>query len=674
MRSLLGESDEETSAEEIAWAFRKLLEEQAPLVCVFEDIQWGEETFLELLEGAALLARAPILILCLARPELVERRPEWPVSLRLDPLSSDDVNALLEDVPNDLHERIARAGGGNPLFVIEMAAMAREAKGEVVVPPTLKALLVARLDQLDADERSALERGAIEGEVFHRGAVQALAAGGRVTPPLAALVRKGLIRPHKALLPGDDAFRFRHLLIRDAAYEALPKATRAALHMCFADWLEERGQDVVELDEILGYHLEQASRWKEDLGQPHRDLAERAAGYFAAAGRRALWRLDTGAAAALLERALTLTRPIRLDVHLELDLARAHGATPREAAGIAEAAAERARSAGDLVGEATARILAGNYRMSFDANAEELETLIAASMPLLQQSEDDAALVVVWSALGGIANLRGQFEEWALAAERAIGHARLAGQSPTRLWAIAVALDRGPRPADEALATLDAVLPEIRSPDALLWRSSLLAMLGRFDEAWSVAHDASERLRELTGSGSERLLAEVATLAGDQESAIRYLRRDCDDLKDRGNLSILSTYAPRLGHSLCALGRFDEAEEWMQLGRALGGEEDVATQALWRQVQALIHAHRGEHAPAERLAREALAITERADSLTWQGDALRDLATVLAAAGRTDEAAAALEQALDRYERKKNLAMVAQVTPKLEELRGKLAT
>ena len=152
-----------------------------------------------------------------------------------------------------------------------MLAMAGETDGEVVVPPTLQALLAARLDQLEPAERSVLERGAIEGEIFHRGAVQALAPEEtQVTPRLAALVRKQLIRPDTAQLAGEDGFRFRHLLIRDAAYDALPKAVRADLHERFAAWLEEHGAELVELDEILGYHLEQACRYRAELGTARR--------------------------------------------------------------------------------------------------------------------------------------------------------------------------------------------------------------------------------------------------------------------------------------------------------------------------------------------------------------------------------------------------------------------
>src|SRR5207249_6757918 len=169
IRSLVGESDTATSAEELAWAFRKLLEEQGPLVCVFDDIQWGEETFLDLLEHVALLSSgAPILLLAMTRPQLAERRAGWPVTLRLEPLGAEEVEELIpERISGELRAKIVRAAGGNPLFLEEMTAMAGEAGSEVGVPPTLQALLAARLDRLEPAERRVLERGAVEGEVFH---------------------------------------------------------------------------------------------------------------------------------------------------------------------------------------------------------------------------------------------------------------------------------------------------------------------------------------------------------------------------------------------------------------------------------------------------------------------------------------------------------------------------
>jgi class 3 adenylate cyclase len=197
VRSLLGESDVAASGDQIAWAFRKLLEEQAPLIVVFDDIQWGEETFLDLVESTALLSsEASLLLLCMARRELVERRPGWQRTLRLEPLPPEEADALIGDaVSGELRERIAGAAAGNPLFISEMLAMAAE-DAQVEVPPTLKALLATRLDQLDEAERKVLERGSVEGEIFHRGAVQALAPEEpQVTTRLAGLVRRELIRP-----------------------------------------------------------------------------------------------------------------------------------------------------------------------------------------------------------------------------------------------------------------------------------------------------------------------------------------------------------------------------------------------------------------------------------------------------------------------------------------------
>jgi predicted ATPase len=316
-----GESVGATSGE-IAWAFRKLLEEQAPLVVVCDDIHWGEETFLDLVESTALLSTgAPLLLLCMARPELLERRPGWPATLGLEPLSAKQAEALIGDqVSGELRERSARTAGGNPLFISEMLAMAA-GDVEVEAPPTLKALLAARLDQLDNAERRVLERAAIEGEVFHRGAVQALAPDEtRATTRLASLVRHQLVRrPDRTELTRDDGYRFCHLLIRDAAYDRLTKAVRAELHERFAAWLDERSHDPIEHDERVGYHLEQAARYKADLGRPDSTLAERAGHRLSAAGRRALHRGDRRTAAGLLERALVLTRPSRLDVGLELD-------------------------------------------------------------------------------------------------------------------------------------------------------------------------------------------------------------------------------------------------------------------------------------------------------------------------------------------------------------------
>jgi len=552
--------------------------------------------------------------------------------------------------------------------------MAGEAGEEVAVPPTLRALLAARLDQLDSGERRVLERGAVEGEIFHRGAVQALTPEEtQVTPHLAALVRRELIRPDKAQFAREDGFRFRHILIRDAAYDALPKATRADLHERFSGWVEEHGRDLVEMDEIVGYHLERAARYKHELGQPDPNLADRAGERLAAAGRRAAWRDDDRAAAGLLERALELTRPARLDVVLELDLANALSDRdgPRAAA-IADAAAERARATGDDTRELLARVGAAHHRLyvSSDPPVDELEQLAQKALPLLEQAENHAGLVHAWAALGsGVANHRGRFEDWAHAAEQGLRHAQLAGRGSGALFGLQDALVLGPRPADQALRTLDAFLSENPDPRHELFRSWLLAMLTRFEEASQIAREAGEHARELTGDDwVDNVLGRIAATTGDHEAAAVHLRRACDMFEARGQLGFLATFASILGRSLCILGRHDEAEPLARLGRELADEQDWLAQALWRQVQALVDAHRGQHTQAEQLAREAVASSECTDSLDGQGDALCDLAEVLHAAGRADEAEAALAQALERYERKHNLAQAAQVRDRLAEL------
>ncbi len=306
---------EPVAAEDGQWGVRKLLEHLAherPLVCVFDDIHWAEPNFLELVEHLADWTRdAPLLLLCVARPELLELRPDWgggkmnATTILLEPLAGDEVSHLVDnllgraDIPATARARILEAAEGNPLFVEEMLGMliddgllrfedgawrAVEDLAHVTVPPTIQLLLAARLDRLDAEERAVIERGAVEGKVFHAGAVTTLTPE-RLRPQvptrLLALARKELIRPDRAEFAGEDAFRFRHLLIRDAAYRAMPKEQRADLHQRFAEWLEgAAGERLAEYEEILGYHLEQAYRYRAELGPPDeatKDLGRSAA-------------------------------------------------------------------------------------------------------------------------------------------------------------------------------------------------------------------------------------------------------------------------------------------------------------------------------------------------------------------------------------------------------------
>jgi len=569
-----------------------------------------------------------------------------------------------------LRERIAHAAGGNPLFISEMLAMASENAG-VEVPPTLKALLATRLDQLDEAERKVLERGSVEGEIFHRGAVQALAPEEiQVTTRLAGLVRRELIRPDRTQLAGDDGYRFRHLLIRDAAYDALPKAVRADLHARFAAWLDEHGHALVERDEIVGYHLEQAARYQAELGQPDPTLAERAALRLATAGRRAFDRLDVRTASALLTRAAELKRRHRIDVTLELEAAWVQGdIDSRASTEAAEAVAERAEAAGDRSGAMLARALVLLNRMSGGelVGVDEQVELCRAALPLEEERGDPRRLALLWEMLGLAANFRMQNDDDVYASQQALRYRRLAGDSPTETrleWPLIL----GPRPADEAMRMLDE-LEAWRPPGATdLPRAALLAMLGGSDEAWLLAEARSSYVREVSGNRSQEghlYLWLIATIEGDRERACRHNADMIEVLGD--SVSVAAAFWSFQARELCYLGRPDEAEPWLRQAQAVPPRASVRVMAP--SAEALLLAARGELDQAEALARTAVARAEtETDNVWFQACTCEDLATVLERAGRIDEARAALERALELWERKRCLPCAERVREQIDSL------
>ena len=675
IRSLLGESRIGTTGDEIAWAFRKLLEEQAPLVVVFDDIQWGDETFLDLVESMALLsAGAPVLILCVARPELLDRRPGWRGILRLEPLHREQAEALIGDqVSGELRERIAHAAGGNPLFISEMLAMAA-GKDDVEVPPTLRALLTARLDQLDESDRKVLERGAVEGEIFHRGAVQALAPEEmQLTTRLSGLVRRELIRPDRAQLAGDDGYRFRHLLIRDTAYDALPKAVRAVLHARFADWLAEHGRALVEVDEIVGYHLEQAARYSAELGRPDAGLSEGAAGRLAAAGRRAQDRMDGRAATALLTRSAELLRPHRFDLALELEAAFAtYELDGRAAARAADTVAERAAASGDDSGASLARATALSLRViSGDLGSfDEQEALCREALPFEEERDDPRRLGLLWSRIGHTAQYRMHNDDAVAALEQAWRHFRRAGDSASSVASeLGWSLILSPLPADDGLSILEELAPDRPPGDDHLARAVLLAMLGQIDEAWPLAEARAEHLREVSGGGSmvaEAHLAAIAIIEGDREKACRHHETLIDTLPP-GSDGIAASYRLPLARDLCYLGRFEVAEG--ELRQAQAADFGPVKRALAPAVEALILGARGDHERAEAFARASIRAAEtETDNPLLQGWAHEDLATVLTRAGRIDEARAELESAVAIFERKRCLPYAERLRRKTDSL------
>src|SRR5919197_5201142 len=705
LRGLLGAEPTVSSTEEIAWAVRKLLEASAaeqPVVCVFDDVNWGEETFLDLVEQVTALARdVPLFVVCMARPELLERRPGWgggsrsSTNILLEPLSDKESETLIDELRGDvplesaLRARIREAAAGNPLFVEEMIAMLRDARdGEVAVPATIQTLLATRLDQLDPAERTVLECGAVEGRVFHRGAVQALAsAETHLGTVLASLVRKDLVRPDLAQLLGEDAYRFRHVLIRDAAYHGLPKKTREELHERLAAWLEERSTDMLEADEVLGYHLEHAHRYRRELApgdalaQP---LGARASRFLSAAGGRALARNDVGAERNHFERALALRPDDDPAVALRLDLAEVLFLSGQvaEAADGAEDAAVRAAAAGDEAGElrarlSTARITALTPR---EEAADEdpsgaLLALAAQARPVFARAGDDAALAEAWVATAWADLIRCQWASMREAVERALEHARRAGSTRWErelpVWE-GTALFYGPTPVEEVLGWHER--EQSQHAIALRQRGVLEAMRGRFDEArglLAAGDAAAEELGQTIWLAVGGMTAwEVETLAGDDVAAERSVRTSCEQLEELGDTGYRSTATARLAESLYTLGRFAEADEATQVAEGLSGPDDLVSQALWRQVRAKLLARAGSHAEAETLAREAVSQVGQTDMVDSHARALADLGAVLPLAGRVDDAEREFEQALNLFERKGNVVLAAKARRDLATLRA----
>ena len=694
LRALLGETDAPGSSAEIAWGFRKLLEQAAqeqPLVVLFDDLHWAEEKLLDLVEHVADLSRdAPLLLLCIARPELLEHRPSWgggkwnATTVLLEPLDAAETEELIAElggVGDELRDRILQVAEGNPLFLEEMLGLVRDSGGaEVEVPPTIQALLAARLDQLDPDERSVLEHGSVEGRTFHRGAVAALADGdGAVDQRLVALVRKELVRPDRTQLAGDDAYRFRHLLIRDAAYDALPKAMRADLHERVARWLEQHGPELVELDEILGYHLEQACLYRAELGLEVDDvLREDARLHLSDAAGRAIARQDFVAGLHLARRALAFVPEDEVDVRLEIDLADSlfFSGSPEGAYRSLVSAAERAAAAGDRIGELCARLEGGGFKLFVEPEGAvaELDGLVAEALPELEASDDDYALNLVHFARSMVAHNRNQHDEEREAHEQMLFHAQRTGLPQVLSWAATgggAARFYGSTPLPELLTWLDEREAEL-GPDWRMmgWRAAVFALQGRFEDArllQSEFHRAHEERGDLLNLGTNlsQGALRIELLAGDPAAAAALGERGCRILEDAGERAWLSTGACFYAQALYELGRLDEAEAWSRKGLDLGSSEDVTTQTLAPQVQAKVLARRGEHTEADTVAREAVALAEGTDGLILHGDALRDRAEVLELADRPEEAAEALRDALLLYERKGATALVATTRERL---------
>jgi class 3 adenylate cyclase/tetratricopeptide (TPR) repeat protein len=699
----IGIAGSTSAPEETMWAVRRLLEHLArerPLVIAFDDLQWAEPTFLDLIEYLlGWIVDAPILIVCLARPELLEQHPGWLASspsasaIVLDPLSEAEAEALLEllsgeqELTADLFLRITGAAEGNPLYVEQMLAMLTEdgASGDITIPPTIHALLAARLDRLEPEERAVIERASVIGKEFWRGAIAELtpveereSAGAR----LMTLTRKEFIEPAISIFPDEDGFRFRHILIRDAAYLGVPKETRAGLHERYAEWLARATEPKSsELDEILGYHLEQAFQYRAELGpvgDKATELAARAGERLGRAGRRAMvGGGDVAAAASLMSRAVALLpdeRPLRRELLTELGSARMMTGDFAGAGEVLEEAVASASAAGDARVESRALIEREFYK-TFAGSEDATLTIpevTAKAIPVLEEAGDDLGLARAWRLRSELDIRAARWGARAEALDRALVHARQAEdlrEVGTIVALLAQPLYFGPTPVEEAIDRCEQFLRDVSGDRALeaaigSMLAGLHSMRGDFDEArelWAAADKLYEALHlSFRRAARSYIPAAIETLAGDYDAAERELRWGYETLEQMGEKSLRITIAGFLAEALYKQGRDDEAERIIEVIEELAAADDLVPQVLGRSVRAKILAKRGEFEDADELGRQVVRLAENTDFPELKASTALDLAEVLDAAGKTDEAQELVSRARELYERKGNVVSAAQ--------------
>ena len=717
MASAAGLSTTAYPLHEIHWGVRRFIQglaAQKPVLALFDDIHWAETAFLDLIENLLeTIDDAPVLLLTTARHDLLEQRPQWgerehSTRLVLQPLGDSAAAQVVTNLlgatglPDTLVKRIVDAAEGNPLYVEQMLAMlidtgaVRQEEGQwvavrgqtnIAVPPTIQALLEARLDNLQRPERAAAEPAAVIGLEFPQSAVQALAPAplrSGIEVQLTALSRKHFIRPATS----DDLdvrYRFDHHLVRDTVYNGLLKRARATMHTEFVKWADEvnaesdRGQ---EFEAILGYHLEQAYRYLGELGPIDdtgaaigRDGARR----LSSAARRAFARGDLHAAENLFGRAsLLLVSDDPLRAELLPELAEALMGLGRFA--DARAVLQEAQDVADRISNArikAASQLIGMYvgLYSADPGGRNDATLEAAQklVPVLEQERADNELAIAWRLVALVHGIAGRYQLASEAAARSMTHARAAGND--RLVAkvggvLANTAVLGATRVDHAIQQCEQLLNEgliDRQVECKVFclLAQLRAMNGELEAARTLYKRGRATLREL-GEGMLAAstgidVALVEALGGDAALAEKEVRADYDFLIDKKETYYLSTIAALLSRLVRDQGRDEEALALSRAAEQASAEDDSYSQALWRSIRAPILARKGDVATAERLARSAVKLVQQTETPMLQADALSELASVLLIAGRLEDARQALTDAAALYATKGDVVSAARL-------------
>ena len=660
--------------QEIAWAAQEWaanLAEAQPLVLGFEDLHWAEEPLLDLVEHLAdRIDDAPVLIVCLARPELLETRPGWgggrrrSIAIDLGPLREDEtevlVDALVADsvLPPDVRQALLDKTEGNPLFVEETVRMLTERRDGVAVriPDTVQALIASRIDRLPPDSRSVVRHGALVGRVFWQGAVAELDPTLDVDAALSDLVdRQLLTREPISTISGETAFRFRHVLIRDVAYGGLGKGERARLHRAFAAWLQTRSTE--ELIEAQAYHLERAASLSAELdGLIPAELRAEAAEALERAGCRALDREANRTARRLLLRA------IELEPSLDRQLQAARAAWRLWELPAASVEMEDVRSRAKASGERTVEGLAltqlAEIVLNRNADVEEARTLGLEALELLADAPGDARSEAL-TLLSSVGWWQGDLESVERYTGEALEIAREAGRAD--LESLALSEVAAAHLARLQLTRADAVLDDAAalavssgSLSAAAWaarvRGSVNLRRGLFDEAerqFRTARGLFEEVGAASDAGRTQQLEGLAVWqGGDPDRAEQIVREAVRTLLSLQERAKVIEAQRTLAELVLAKGHVEEAERWALSAVETVGMQDTMSRSNVRMVLGLVRAAQGRDDEAELLLRSAIDSLASTDYRNSEPEPLAAYARFLRDRGRGEEAAA-LEERLD---------------------------
>ncbi|HET9324067.1 MAG TPA: adenylate/guanylate cyclase domain-containing protein [Gaiellaceae bacterium] len=655
----------ERNQQEIAWAAREWAEKLAepqPLVLVFEDIHWAEDALLELIEHMATWVRnVPIQLLCLARPELLDLRPGWgggrvrATAIELEPLGRADSEALIEalldgDLTAGSRQTLLDKTEGNPLFVEETVRMLGEADGADIerIPDTLQALIAARIDHLPEGEKELLQGAAVMGRIFWKGALGELVLEGTdIEPLLDDLQLREFVLPEvRSSISGQDAFKFKHVLIREVAYGGLSKAARAGFHQRFAEWLRKHAGE--ELLEVRAYHLDHATALLAELdGSPPKPLAREAAAALDEAGRRALAREANATARKLLIRA------VELEPTLERRFQAARAAWRMSDFPVVkpemEQVLEGAREQGERDFEARALTALAEVTLLREADVGRAEELARQALGV---SEHDESRIDALRMLEKVAWWRGRLsesEEYALEQleiARRLGREDLESEALLSLAGIYSSRredDRAEPLIEEALALAESSGSLIAKAKAFMKSGELYAWRRRDDEALEEYRKARDLFAEVGAAADlAHALLRIATIVRkrdvvEAEKVARESIRILKPLEDRGTLCEVQRLLAEL---LLEQGRIDEAEMYALRAVETVGAEDVHSQATTKKSLALIRAHQGRDDEAEALLRESIEILERTEYSRFLADPVKALIQFFEERERFDEVVA----------------------------------